>query len=197
MTVCRNCLRLPRPVERVKSRLTPIVLAGIGSLRDTDLDHGSGLPMLHDSMDWRQVRDAKLLEWFDGDASAVEFVVALSSLAELWDDLIDKDKEPQDINQVFWNAMVVLPCNEFFNAHKAFLMPLIIQSINAFHDSVELEKGDTDDRAYALTLRNLALQIVPMVVFLKKGFAASRQVSLDSWRFFTQHDDAMSWIKGK
>ena len=153
--------------------------------------------MLHDSIDWRQVRDAKLLEWFDGDASAVEFVVALSSLAELWDDLIDKDKEPQDINQVFWNAMVVLPCNEFFNAHKAFLMPLIVQSINAFHDSVELEKGDTDDRAYALTLRNLALQIVPMVVFLKKGFAASRQVSLDSWRFFTQHDDAMSWIKGK
>lgn len=153
--------------------------------------------MLHDSMNWRQVRDSKLLEWFDGDASAVEFVIALSSLAELWDDLIDKDKEPRDINQTFWNAMVVLPCNEFFNAHKTFLMPLIVQSINAFQDSVELEKGDVSDRAYALTLRNLALQLVPMVVFLKKGFSASRQVSLESWRFFTQHDDAMSWIKGK
>jgi hypothetical protein len=154
--------------------------------------------MKHDSIEWRALRDSKLLEWFDGDQSAVDFLIAISSISELWDDLIDKDKVPtqEDINQTFWNALVTLPCNDFFNAHKTFFMPLILQSINAWHDSVELENGSENDRAYALTLRLLALQIAPMIVFIKKGFAESRKVSVEMWRYFTAHDDAMKWIKG-
>lgn len=155
--------------------------------------------MKHDSVEWRVLRDSKLLEWFDGDQSAVDFIIAISSISELWDDLTDKDKTPtqEDINQTFWNALVTLPCNDFFNTHKTFLMPLILQSINAWHDSVELEVGTENDRAYALTLRLLALQIAPMIVFIKKGFAESRKVSVEMWRYFTAHDDAMKWIKGE
>lgn len=155
--------------------------------------------MKHDSVEWRVLRDSKLLEWFDGDQSAVDFIIAISSISELWDDLTDKDKTStqEEINQVFWNALVTLPCNDFFNTHKTFLMPLILQSINAWHDSVELEAGTENDRAYALTLRLLALQIAPMIVFIKKGFAQSRKVSVEMWRYFTAHDDAMKWIKGE
>jgi hypothetical protein len=155
--------------------------------------------MKHDSVEWRVLRDSKLLEWFDGDQSAVDFIIAISSISELWDDLTDKDKTStqEEINQVFWNALVTLPCNDFFNTHKTFLMPLILQSINAWHDSVELEAGTENDRAYALTLRLLALQIAPMIVFIKKGFAESRKVSVEMWRYFTAHDDAMKWIKGE
>ena len=155
--------------------------------------------MQHDSREWRAIRDAKLLEWFDNDQSAVDFIVALSSIAELWDDLTDKDKIPtqEEINAVFWNALIILPSNDFFNTHKNFLLPLILQSVNAWHDSVELEKGSPNDRAYALTLRLLALQIAPMVVFLKKGFIEARKVSVEMWRFFTAHDDAMRWIQGE
>jgi hypothetical protein len=152
-----------------------------------------------DSAEWRKERDSKLLAWFDGDQSAVDFLVAISSISELWDDLTDKDKSlnQNEINQVFWNALVELPCNEFFNQNKTFFMPLILQSINAWHDSVELEAGSENDRAYALTLRLLALQIAPMIVFVKKGFAESRKFSIEMWRYFTAHDDAMQWIKGK
>lgn len=155
--------------------------------------------MKHDSVEWRAIRDSKLIEWFDGDQSAVDFIIAISSIAELWDDLTDKDKAPsqEEINQVFWNALVTLPCNEFFNQHKNFLMPLILQGINAWHDSVELEAGSVNDRAYALTLRLITLQLAPMVVFLKKGFVESRKVSVEMWRYFTAHDDAMRWIKGE
>lgn len=164
---------------------------------DSSLQNGSQTS--HDSQEWRAIRDAKLLEWFDGDHSAVDFVVAFSSIAELWDDLIDKDKEPsrQEIDAVFWNALVTFPCNEFFNKHRSFLMPLIVQAINAYHDSVELEKGGKDDRAYALTLRLVALQMCPMIVMLKKGYPAARAVSLDMWKFFTQHDKPIKWIEGK
>jgi hypothetical protein len=153
----------------------------------------------HDTEDWRENRNAKLLEWFGGNQSAVDFLVALSSIAELWDDLVDKDKEHsrRDIDTVFWNALVTLPTNEFFNANKAFLMPLVIQSINAWLDSVELERGNTNDRAYALTLRIISLQIAPMIVLLLRGKEAMRETSTEMWRYFTSHDDAITWIQGE
>jgi hypothetical protein len=155
--------------------------------------------MEHDTEDWRRLRNTKLLEWFGGNQSAVDFLVALSSIAELWDDLVDKDKQPsrKETDAVFWNALVTLPTNEFFNANKAFLMPLVIQSINAWQDSVELENGNTNDRAYALTLRIISLQIAPMIVLLLRGQEAMRDVSTDMWRYFTSHDDAIKWIQGE
>ena len=155
--------------------------------------------MEHDTENWRRLRNIKLLEWFGGNQSAVDFLVALSSIAELWDDLVDKDKQPsrKEIDAVFWNALVTLPTNEFFNANKAFLMPLVIQSINAWQDSVELENGNTNDRAYALTLRIISLQIAPMIVLLLRGQEAMRDVSTDMWRYFTSHDDAIKWIQGE
>jgi hypothetical protein len=155
--------------------------------------------MEHDSQEWRNARNSKLLEWFGGNQSAVDFLVSLSSIAELWDDLVDKDKQPsrKEIDSVFWSALVTLPTNEFFNQNKAFLMPLVIQSINAWLDSVELEKGDSNDRAYALTLRIISLQIAPMIVMLLRGKEAAREVSTDMWRYFTAHDDAVKWIQGE
>jgi hypothetical protein len=155
--------------------------------------------MEHDTEDWRRLRNAKLLEWFGGNQSAVDFLVALSSIAELWDDLVDKDKQPsrKEIDAVFWNALVTLPTNEFFNQNRAFLMPLVIQSINAWQDSVELENGNANDRAYALTLRIISLQIAPMIVLLLRGQEAMRETSTDMWRYFTSHDDAIKWIQGE
>jgi hypothetical protein len=153
----------------------------------------------HDSENWREIRNAKLLEWFGGNQSAVDFLVALSSIAELWDDLVDKDKElnRKEIDAVFWNALVTLPTNEFFNQNRAFLMPLVIQSINAWQDSVELENGNANDRAYALTLRIISLQIAPMIVLLLRGQEAMRETSTEMWRYFTAHDDAIKWIQGE
>jgi hypothetical protein len=155
--------------------------------------------MIHDSPEWRKARDAKLLEWFGGNQSAVEFVLALSTMAELWDDLTDKDKElsPQDIQSAMWAALVTLPNNEFFNTHKNWFMPLIVQAMNSYEDSVELEQGSTNDRAYALTLRIIALQISSMVVLLLRGREAARACSVEMWKYFTAHDDAVEWIEKK
>ena len=149
-----------------------------------------------DSPTWRDKRNAKLLEWFGGNQSAVDFMVAVSSLCELWDDLDDKDKEiPQaDSDQAMWNALVTLPTNEFFNQHKSFFMPLIIAGINAYKDSREMEKGDSNDRAYALTLRLLGLQLPAMIVTVLRGPEAARKMSVDCWRWATSHDNALQWI---
>lgn len=152
-----------------------------------------------DSAAWRAERDAKLLEWFGGNQSAVDFMVAVSSLCELWDDLDDKDKKvsQSDYDATMWHALVTLPTNEFFNTHKSFFMPLIIAGINAYKDSREMESGDTEDRAYALTLRLLGLQLPAMIVTVLRGPAAARAMSVDCWRWSTKHDRAMDWINKK
>jgi hypothetical protein len=152
--------------------------------------------MEFDSTEWREVRNAKLLEWFDGNQSAVDFLVAVSALSELWDDLTDKDKEinQETIDNVFWHALVTLPTNEFFNQYKSFFIPLIIQGINAWKDSLEFEKGTEEQRAYALTLRLLGLQLIPMIVTILRGPAAARKMSVESWKFATAHDNPISWI---
>ena len=152
--------------------------------------------MTFDSPAWREERNAKFLEWFGGSQSAVDFMVAVSSLCELWDDLDDKDKAiPQaDSDAAMWNALVTLPTNEFFNAHKSFFMPLIIAGINAYKDSREMEKGDSNDRAYALTLRLLGLQLPAMIVTVLRGPEAAREMSVNFWRWATKHDNATKWI---
>jgi hypothetical protein len=161
-----------------------------------DSNQSNGQPKFG-TEEWKAIRDRKMLEWFDGDASAVEFMVAISEIAELWDDLVDKDKEltKAEIDSAMFTALVTLPCNQFFNANKQFLMPLILQWINAWQDSVELENGGESDRAYALTLRLFGLQLSSMIVLLKKGYHEARKVSLDIWRFGTAHDDPIKWIK--
>jgi hypothetical protein len=154
--------------------------------------------MVYDSPEWRQARDAKLLEWFGGNQSAVNFLVILSSIAELWDDLIDGDKLPpkEEIDKIFWGALVELPTNEFFQQNKAFFMPLIIQAITAWRDSTALEKEGERGRAYALTLRDTHLLMAPMIVLLLRGEAAAREVSLEMWKYFTANDDPLAWIGG-
>lgn len=155
--------------------------------------------MNYESPEWISLRDSKLLEWFHGNQSAVEFVKCIGHIAEVWDDLIDKDKEISDysINKAFWECLISLPNNEFFHHNVNFFTPLMIGWITAWTDSVKLEKGGYQERAYALTLRDMYVQIVPMCVFLISGREESQQVSLEAWDFFTKHEDAEKWINNK
>lgn len=155
--------------------------------------------MTYDSKEWRAERDEKLLGWFGGNRSALDFIVTLSSIAELWDDLVDGDKLPSraEIDQIFIGALVVLPTNEFFNQNKSFFMPLILQAINAWRDSVELEKEGAKGRAYALTLRDTHMLMVPMIVMILRGETIARAVSLEMWKYFTANDDPIAWIGGE
>ena len=152
--------------------------------------------MIYDSPEWRDARDAKLLEWFGGNRSALDFITTLGAISELWDALVDWDELPprEEIDLTFWGALVELPTNEFFNAHKAKLMPLIFQAIIAWRDSVELEREGSRGRAYALTLRDVHLLMAPMIVMILRGPEAARESSLEMWKFFTANDDPIEWI---
>ena len=148
-----------------------------------------------DSEEWRKSRDMKLLEWFDGNEDAVRCYVDLSTVAEIWDDLIDNDSPVGDerVNRAFTIAMVTLPTNPFYIMNKHMLEPIVICAINAWMDSETLI-GRVDDasRMSAFHLRNLGIELAPMIAFCIGGNSRMREVSLEI-RDFMSHETYSEW----
>jgi len=142
-----------------------------------------------DSLAWRRMRDAKMREWIP-DEWALKFVLDYSDAVELWDDLIDGDKEvdQQQVMRVFTNLLTTMPLNPFFNQHKTVFIPLIQASINAWFDSLNLEKGSDNDKAMAYMLRWYSHEAFIYTIFLTRGYEYMRSVSLEVRRFFTGHE---------
>jgi len=156
--------------------------------------------MRWNSPEWREHRDAKLLEWFGGDQDAMAFLMHISNITELWDDLVDKDREipESEINRAMMAALIYLPCNPFYTKHAAYLTPLMISSINSWQDANTLSGGTRSQRALAYTLRNMDIQIIQAIIFITQGFDRLRELSPDIWTFFgADQDDIDSWLSGE
>jgi hypothetical protein len=141
--------------------------------------------MEFDTLGWRKQRDAKYREWIR-DPAAIAFVTLLGDTAELFDDVVDKDKPVTDaaVARVLFFVLTDLPVNPFFERHKLQLVPLMHMAINAWLDANDLEKGDKTDRARAYVLRDLMIEVVMHTVFLLHGRQRQRELSLEIRQFF-------------
>lgn len=152
------------------------------------------------SEEWKNVRDVRLRTWLLGDDDALNFLVTISNITEVWDDLIDGDKPVTagQVNGAFFDALVNLSNNPFYVKYRERLTPIIIQSINSWLDANDLEKGGSNQRALAYTLRNMDIQLLQFIVYLVGGFEHMRSVSREIWDFFgADQDDAITWIMEK
>lgn len=92
------------------------------------------------------MRDARTIEllngFFRGDSDAVDLALMLTRIADVWDDLIDKDVEvaPDDIHQMMWFSLSGINRNQFFRRHSAELLPIIETSIFNWLASNELRE---------------------------------------------------------
>lgn len=148
-----------------------------------------------DTPEWRTERDAKLLAWMCGNQAAVDTVLALSTIAEVWDDLHDGDKTtPKElVNRAFTLALVKLQMNDFYKANEALFYALTVTSVNAWLDANEWQKSDEErKRMMAFYLRNLGIEIVMLAVFRAGGWEHLRAVSLEIREFFA-HEDFQTW----
>jgi hypothetical protein len=84
-----------------------------------------------------------LSKWLKGHREAVGMVLMIHDIVELWDDLIDRDKEPSpdDINRVFRAALIELPRNGFYQDNFAALNTLIESAIFDWHTANKFEKA--------------------------------------------------------
>lgn len=147
-----------------------------------------------DAEQWRVLRDAKLLEWMLGDKDAVRFLVAVSTVAECWDDLIDEAVvTEQRIHRAFTDALIGLNFNPFFVRHRDMLLPAMIMSINGWLDANDMQRSsDRTQRACAFVLRNLGIELIPLAAMLVGGWEHMRDVSQPVREFFA-HETFEQW----
>lgn len=155
---------------------------------ETPLINRDGLE--YDTPEWRAQRNAKLYEWVQ-DEEAVAFITTYANICEVWDDLIDKDKPVSDaqINRAFMQAVVSLPCNEFFIRHRAQILPLIVSGANAWADATAMERHGTENqKVFSYVLRDWYMEFVSFIIYLTRGWEYLRSVSLEVRDFFTHHE---------
>lgn len=135
-----------------------------------------------------------LYEWMKNDEAAVQFILHLNYIVELWDDLIDGDQErtADDVNKAFRFALVDLIRNPFYQVHFNQLNPLIMAGILAWHDSNELAKGDEHDRHMAYMLKQNLSRVYNHCAYLIGGEEWARKIGPDLCRAFEEKlDDYM------
>ncbi len=142
-----------------------------------------------DTIDWQTLRNDKLAEWV-GDPAAIRFILDFSDTCELFDDIIDRDKELQDAHviRVLFAVLTEMPLNPFFDRYKHQLIPIIVTGINAWLDATTLEQGSDNDLVFAYVLRDWYMEFVAYIIYLVRGRDYMRSVSLDVRHFFTHHE---------
>lgn len=145
--------------------------------------------LVFDTPGWRELRNQKLMGWLR-DENAVLFLLDVFNIAEVWDDLTDKDRSLSniDIHKAFYTAMIALPANPFYQAYHPQLSGCMVSGIHAWLDANELEKGDEHDKSLAFVLRDWYMELLTLVCQLLHGFDYTRAISLDMRRFFAHED---------
>ena len=143
-----------------------------------------------DTEAWRRVRDEKLMGWMLGNVAAVNTVIAISAIAETWDDLYDGDNSPDRarISEAFTLALIKLQVNDFFKANESLFFALMVTAINAWMDANEMQESeDRHQRMMAWFLRSIGHEIANLAAFRVGGWEHMRKVSLEM-RLFFQHE---------
>jgi len=124
-----------------------------------------------------------------GNSDATVFCVDLMNIYQVWDDLIDRDKEytDTDVNQAFQTLFFSLPKNEFYIKHQNELRPLIMNSILKWFDANEMEKGGkVDDLNMSYMLRAEIYSIFCYVAFLVGGLNYAKEVGVSIRRLYAE-----------
>ncbi len=88
-----------------------------------------------------------MLYAFKGNQAAVDFVLMVARVADVWDNLIDKDVPVSDqaINDAFWTLAIELPGNAFYRAWADDLRPVMATGIINWMTANKIERGTSMD----------------------------------------------------
>lgn len=116
-----------------------------------------------------------------GEPSAVNLCGLLFRVSQVIDDLVDQDKPVSTdlIKKAFWDCLVEIPLNPFYQKHFTSLLPQIQIFFNDWLDSCELEKRDDHGQNIAFVLRDSIGGIIIHCAYLIGGYPWMRKVSSD------------------
>ena len=139
----------------------------------------------------------RVLEFLGGDVEAARFVDGLFFVSQVWDDLVDRDREvdPEDVSRAFWLTLAELPANGFYRRHRDDLLPLVRTAMADWLDATTLERGTAHERTVAFALRDSLAAVVSACAYLKGGYEWMRRVSPEIRRMI--HDETLgSYLRG-
>ena len=139
------------------------------------------------SEQWFEQRDQLRLECANGDEQAVAFLSAIGSYVELWDDLIDEDRDiPKDeIHTTLANGLIDIAVNPFVARNQEFIGPVFAMMISAYLTSEELRSDpDVKVRQRAFHIRNYPLELYNIVALLTGGMTHMIRMEPEVRRFF-------------
>ena len=109
-----------------------------------------------------------------GNAAAAEFCRAFLEWVHLIDDFIDADvtHAPEKVIRVNLEALLAFADNEFWLAHHATLLPLLISGVKAYADSNRwAAKPDFRDRATSDVLKSQYQEVLWYVAMICGGYS--------------------------
>lgn len=119
----------------------------------------------------------------DEAAAMLEIIVAA---LHVWDDLIDKDRKPDDeeINTTFTALLTELPRNSFYRANVDAITPLLVTAIANWHTANLFERGtDRNEQEVAFVLRSSYVNILTYTAYICGGMAWARAITPEIRRF--------------
>lgn len=139
-----------------------------------------------------------LLHAFKGNQAAVEFVLMLARVADVWDNLIDRDNPVSDeaINSAFWILAVEMPGNAFYREYIDDLRPVMATGILNWMTATRMERDDTlPHRAIEIAhvIRYSIADVVMMVTLICGGSEWAAQVGPEL-RLRSQRSDLNEYI---
>lgn len=140
----------------------------------------------------------KLSYFFRGDADAVNFALMFTHVADIWDDLVDKDRAPTDneLNSAFWYCLSAMPRNRFYRNHMDELIPQIETGILNWMAADELVKrGGKKEMEVANVIRHNISDLFVHMARLIGGFDWAVQVTADI-KMLAQNDTLEEFLKG-
>jgi hypothetical protein len=83
-----------------------------------------------------------MLYAFKGNQAAVDYVLMVARVADVWDNLIDKDVpvSNESINDAFWLLAVEIPRNAFYRAYLDEFLPVMTTGILNWMTATAIER---------------------------------------------------------
>lgn len=138
-----------------------------------------------------------MLYAFKGNQAAVDYVLMVARVADVWDNLIDRDVpvSNEDINAAFWMLAVDLPRNAFYMEHRDSLLPVMATGILNWMASNALEVGNADGRAIEIAhvIRYSIADVALLAASLCGGMDWAAQVGPEL-RMRSQRSDLNEYI---
>lgn len=116
-----------------------------------------------------------------GNTHAHAMIMAVFSISQTLDDLIDKDKELADdvIFNAFHACLVELPRNPFYLHYVEYLTPLFSQYLMDWYDATKIERMNTEHlKNVAFGLRSNVGSLITQCAYLVGGIEHQHAVSV-------------------